>query len=151
MEGGEDSAVPEEMHFESDVEKPVIRETPRHERSFIMPGGDRTGPLGMGPMTGRAAGFCAGYPVPGFANPVIGFGFGGRWGGRGGRGWRNRFYATEMTGRQRNAVAQDPFFPTAATQELPLETLRAQAVHFESALTDIRKRIEELETKGKEK
>lgn len=116
-----------------------------------MPGGDRTGPLGMGPMTGRAAGFCAGYPFAGFANPVPGFGPGGRWGGRGGRGWRNRFYATGMTGWQRNAVAQDPFFPAAAAQELPLETLRAQAAHFESALTDIRKRIEELETKGKEK
>jgi len=35
-----------------------------------MPRGDRTGPTGMGPMTGRAAGFCAGYPAPGFMNPV---------------------------------------------------------------------------------
>jgi len=43
-----------------------------------MPGGDGTGPGGMGPMTGRAAGYCAGYPVPGFMNPP----FGGRafWG-----------------------------------------------------------------------
>ena len=57
-----------------------------------MPGGDGTGPGGMGPMTGRAAGFCAGYPVPGFMNPI-----GGRLGlglGRGmGRGMRRRpFY-----------------------------------------------------------
>ncbi|RKY23605.1 MAG: hypothetical protein DRP62_05580 [Planctomycetota bacterium] len=37
-----------------------------------MPGGDRTGPAGMGPMTGRAAGFCAGYPVPGYMNPAMG-------------------------------------------------------------------------------
>ena len=35
-----------------------------------MPGGDRTGPGGMGPMTGRAVGYCAGYPVPGFMNPM---------------------------------------------------------------------------------
>jgi len=35
-----------------------------------MPGGDRTGPMGLGPMTGRAAGYCAGYPVPGFMNPM---------------------------------------------------------------------------------
>ncbi|MBN1125140.1 MAG: DUF5320 domain-containing protein, partial [Sedimentisphaerales bacterium] len=27
-----------------------------------MPFGDGTGPAGFGPMTGRAAGFCAGYP-----------------------------------------------------------------------------------------
>lgn len=26
--------------------------------------------VGMGPMTGRAAGFCAGYPVAGFMNPA---------------------------------------------------------------------------------
>ena len=32
-----------------------------------MPRGDSTGPLGMGPMTGRAAGFCAGYQMPGFS------------------------------------------------------------------------------------
>jgi hypothetical protein len=37
-----------------------------------MPFGDGTGPAGMGPMTGRAAGFCAGYPVPGYMNPVRG-------------------------------------------------------------------------------
>jgi len=69
-----------------------------------MPGGDGTGPAGMGPMTGRAAGFCAGYPVPGYMNPVGGRGyFGmGRGGGRGG-GWgrRNMFYATGLPGWQR--------------------------------------------------
>ncbi|MBN2270494.1 MAG: DUF5320 domain-containing protein [Sedimentisphaerales bacterium] len=37
-----------------------------------MPYGDGTGPAGAGPMTGRAAGFCAGYPLPGYANPVLG-------------------------------------------------------------------------------
>ena len=42
-----------------------------------MPGGDRTGPAGMGPMAGRAAGYCAGYPVPGFMNPVPRGGFWG--------------------------------------------------------------------------
>jgi len=37
-----------------------------------MPFGDGTGPAGMGQMTGRAAGFCAGYPVPGYMNPIAG-------------------------------------------------------------------------------
>ena len=48
-----------------------------------MPRGDRTGPRGMGPMTGRARGFCADYNHPGFMS------FGpGRGHGRGfGRGW----------------------------------------------------------------
>jgi len=40
-----------------------------------MPGGDMTGPAGMGPMTGRGAGFGAGYPVPGYMNPLLRGGF----------------------------------------------------------------------------
>ncbi|MBC7083569.1 MAG: DUF5320 domain-containing protein [Firmicutes bacterium] len=35
-----------------------------------MPRGDRTGPIGLGPRTGRAAGYCAGFPVPGYMNPT---------------------------------------------------------------------------------
>jgi len=35
-----------------------------------MPLGDGTGPRGFGPMTGRAAGYCAGYSVPGYMNPI---------------------------------------------------------------------------------
>lgn len=41
-----------------------------------MPFGDGTGPRGMGPMTGRGAGFCAGLGTPSFNNPVPGRGFG---------------------------------------------------------------------------
>ncbi len=40
--------------------------------------GDGTGPMGLGPMTGRGAGYCAGYSAPGYMNPVAGRGF---WGG----------------------------------------------------------------------
>ena len=35
-----------------------------------MPKGDKTGPWGQGPMTGRNAGYCAGFAVPGFMNPA---------------------------------------------------------------------------------
>lgn len=49
-----------------------------------MPRGNGTGPMGLGPMTGRAAGYCAGFPVPGFMNPVGGrLGLGRGWFGRG--------------------------------------------------------------------
>ena len=48
-----------------------------------MPRGDRTGPMGMGPMTGRGAGFCAGFNVPGFMNAVSGRGGMGFGRGRG--------------------------------------------------------------------
>ena len=56
-----------------------------------MPRGDGTGPRGFGQMTGRAAGYCAGFPMPGCMNPRPGGrgpGFGrGRGRGRGlGRG-----------------------------------------------------------------
>lgn len=52
-----------------------------------MPRGDRTGPAGAGPMSGRGAGFCAGYQTTGFQNSGGGFGRGcGR-----GFGFRNRF------------------------------------------------------------
>lgn len=66
-----------------------------------MPGGDGTGPMGMGAMTGRGLGYCAGYAQPGFATgPGRGFGYGfGFGGGRGwGRGRRNRFWATGVPG-----------------------------------------------------
>jgi len=36
-----------------------------------MPRGNGTGPVGMGPMTGRAADFCVGYPASIYMNPVI--------------------------------------------------------------------------------
>ena len=51
-----------------------------------MPGGDGTGPLGMGSRTGRGMGYCVGYDTPGYASPV----FRRRWFGFGrgfGRGW----------------------------------------------------------------
>jgi hypothetical protein len=55
-----------------------------------MPRGDRSGPMGMGPMTGRRAGFCAGFPTPGYMNPGVGFGRG--------RGFRRMFNYTGMPG-----------------------------------------------------
>jgi hypothetical protein len=133
-----------------------------------MPRGDGTGPAGMGPMTGRAAGYCAGYPVPGFMNPVggrgywgRGRGFWGRGGGRGGgRGWRNWYYATGLPGWARaaygypawgGAVNPHPPFPAqsmAAEQEL--QGLKQQAEYFEGALEEIKKRIEQLEAESKE-
>ncbi len=63
-----------------------------------MPRGDGTGPAGLGPMTGRGLGYCAGYPYPGYMNPI------GRWIGRGrgvgwgGRGWRHWYRATGLPG-----------------------------------------------------
>ena len=54
-----------------------------------MPRGDRTGPSGEGPTTGRGMGYCTGNDHPGFDNPrsIGGRGYGRRHGGTGyGRG-----------------------------------------------------------------
>jgi len=116
-------------------------------------------------MTGRAAGYCAGNPVPGFVNAPGGRGFGvgrGFGGGRGGRGWRNQFYATGLTGWQRAAAGLPaygygvgPFAPVAqtgpvaspaASQEQELGILRQQAETMEQQMKWLRERIEKLET-----
>lgn len=74
-----------------------------HKEVNKMPRGDRTGPWGMGPRTGRRMGFCSGYPVPGYMNPGPGYGAGfgfGRGLGRGfgpGRGrWFRGYYNPYM-------------------------------------------------------
>lgn len=108
-----------------------------------MPAGDGTGPMGMGPMTGRGAGYCAGFGVPGFANPLPGMGWGrGAGWGRGGRGWRHWFYATGLPFWARvMGVTAGGQAPT----DYQAQMLKAQAEHMEKALEEIRRRIRELE------
>lgn len=124
-----------------------------------MPAGNGTGPRGLGPMTGRAAGYCAGYHAPGSMNPIGGGrGFWGRDRGGGGWGRRNWFYATGLTGWQRGAMGWPayatpfaaPFVP-AMTKEQELDGLKKQSAHFEDALDGIRKQIQELESQDTEK
>ncbi len=108
-----------------------------------MPGGDRTGPMGMGSMTGRGAGYCAGSPAPGFMNR--GFGGGGGFGrGRGGgQGWRNWFRSAGMTGPWGGASQQPAAPPAAETQEL--DALRGQSEYLAGAMEEIKNRIDQLE------
>ena len=123
-----------------------------------MPGGDRTGPAGMGPRTGRAAGYCSGYTVPGYMNPAPGRGFwagGAGWGvygrGRGrGRGRRNWYYATGMPGWQRAAYGYPAYggpYPYAAepSAEEEREMLKGEAEALKRELEDIQERISTLE------
>ena len=127
-----------------------------------MPGGDGTGPAGMGPMTGRAAGYCAGYSVPGSVNFMPGGGF-WSWGRGGGRGWRNRFYATgpagwrAATGRAAFGVGGAyaapfvwPFAPAATSTEQELDLLWRQTEYLTNTLEGIKNRIEEFETQPQE-
>jgi hypothetical protein len=120
-----------------------------------MPGGDRTGPMGTGPMTGRGMGYCAGFPVPGFMNRPGWFGFGRGWFGRGGgRGWRHWFRWTGLTGWQRAAMgwpawgAPGPIPPASSSplsREQELEILNQQAENLSAALEEIRHRIDQLQ------
>jgi len=122
-----------------------------------MPLGDGTGPSGLGPMTGRAAGYCAGYAVPGYMNPIGGRGMGwGRGFGRGGgRGFRRRFFAGMPVYPIAAPVygAGIPFSPAytapsapANAAELELAALRNQAELIKNSLDAITQRIEMLET-----
>jgi hypothetical protein len=104
-------------------------------------------------MTGRGAGFCAGFGMPGYANPVPGRGFGmggGRRGG-GGRGRRNMYYATGLPGwaRSYGQPAYGPPRETAApgVEGGELGYLKEQARYLGEALSDINQRIDELQKK----
>lgn len=116
-----------------------------------MPFGDRTGPMGAGPMTGRGAGYCGGSPVPGYMNR--GFGGGGFGRGRGGgRGWQNWRRATGLTGWQRGwmpgawgAPYAQPYAPPAAAGTGELDALHEQADYLAGTLEEVKKRIDQLE------
>jgi hypothetical protein len=110
-----------------------------------MPAGDRTGPHGMGPMTGRGTGYCGGYDAPGWAHP----GFAGRSAGRGGVGWRWRhWYAASGFPRRARQVAPpgwgygEPY--SAPSREQELNWLKGQAQWLNEQLEAIGRRIEEL-------
>jgi hypothetical protein len=116
-----------------------------------MPFGNRTGPLGLGPMSGRGMGYCAGYGAPGYMNPAPGRGFGrGGWGrgwgrgfgrGRGrGFGWRSPGWGPPGWGAPYGSYA-----PAYAPED-EATTLKDQAKYFEEALEDIKKRLEEIES-----
>ena len=118
-----------------------------------MPRGDGTGPMGMGPRTGRGAGFCAGYGVPGCATPMFGYGMGlGLGFGRGmGRGRGRGFCRTTlpMAGwpvgfRAGYPVPVDvPYTPTAVDEKT---WLGREAEWLGQRLQEIQDRLTELES-----
>ena len=116
-----------------------------------MPGGDQTGPMGMGPMSGRGMGYCAGNPAPGFMNPGPLWGMGRGWGrgfgmGRG-RGRRFGYYATGLPGWVRFGVTGINMAPINANPPAPeqeVAMLKTQAEQLETALKGIKERIEQL-------
>jgi hypothetical protein len=105
-----------------------------------MPGFDRTGPRGLGPMTGGGMGICVEqgqYGRPRF------WGFGGF-----GRGWRNRYFATGMPGRTwgRGFHLYEPDI----SPKDEVEMLQEEANYFERALKNIREQIDKLKNSDSE-
>ena len=109
-----------------------------------IPRGNRTGPRGLGPMTGRAAGYCAGYPIPGFMNPTPrpGRGFGWRRGSRGwGRGWPTHVPWQTIYPPPTYAIEQ----PRSPTEELlALEDYKKE---LKAEKEDLEQEMKELETR----
>ena len=106
-----------------------------------MPGGDGTGPMGHGPMTGRAAGLCAGYPNPGYTTPGYGRGLGrgarrGFWGR--GRGFWCRNYSPE------------PYYSLAPSREEEKKYLENMIKSLKEEIKSIQGRLQEISKEKKE-
>lgn len=118
-----------------------------------MPFGDRTGPFGQGPRTGRGAGFCGGAGAPGNVNGP-GRGFGRRNRGGGGRGARNCFYATGLPGWQRAEFGFHAGMPqasaSAVSEQQEVQELRMQAEVLQRTLLEIQQRLDAVEGKQKQ-
>jgi hypothetical protein len=129
-----------------------------------MPRGDRTGPGGMGPMSGRASGYCANYETPGFMNRFFGRGSGAGFGqnrqggGRGGGfGWRNMFRSIGLRqgfGRQAGMPGRMRFGNNSAPQSNPdteKQALKNQVEVLKTQLGLLQKRLDELDPQVSDK
>lgn len=106
-----------------------------------MPRGDGTGRNGLGPMTGRGLGYCAGYDMPGYVNGLgyqAGYGR-GRFVGRGrglhlGMGYGRSLFANRY-----------PLYPPAHDAASEREVLAEEAGALEQQLAAVKKRLDMLD------
>lgn len=106
-----------------------------------MPRGDRTGPDGRGPMTGRGAGICAGFSFPEFKNSSIrGGGTGMGCGYRRGFGGGYSIVRGDYIGYNADAVGQGN---ESGVDEQ--KALKSQADYLEESLKQVNQRIKDLE------
>jgi hypothetical protein len=109
-----------------------------------MPGYDRTGPMGAGPMTGGARGSCNPANIESIPDYTGAYGYGRgmalKRGFRGGTSpGRCRGFGR---GYRRSMPAASPFYPAAATSQV--DRLKADAEYLRTSLDAINKRIEAL-------
>ena len=120
-----------------------------------MPAGNRTGPQGMGPRTGRGAGYCAGNDSPGYVNQGFGSGFGrgfgrGMFGRRvfGRRGFRNWHHATGMPGEMPYGAYPGAYPPAPMmTPEQEQDLLKSQETWLQEQLEAVRGQLNKDQSK----
>ncbi len=109
------------------------------KKEVIMPRGDRTGPNGNGPMTGRRLGLCTGNDSPGFEMTPGGFSHrGGRAFGRGfgyGRGMGYRH--GQQYGRYADEIVPEVSQETLLENEARI--LKDQLAAIEKQLSELKK------------
>ena len=114
-----------------------------------MPSGDRTGPEGLGPRTGRGLGYCNGYDSPGYNRGTLrgGGGFGRRYGRGMGRGFgrglgigRRGTYIPVIEKRNNEVVSTQD-------EQAYLENV---LVNLEEELKRVKSRLEDLKNDKKE-
>lgn len=110
-----------------------------------MPGFDGTGPMGQGALTGGGRGYCAVNFNGTGLNPVMGRRFLGRGGGR---GYRNRFYATGLPGWMMANRGSRAFgdFSGGLSKEDEISFLKEQAVYLQENLESIQTRLKDLDS-----
>lgn len=123
-----------------------------------MPIGDQTGPMGMGAMTGRRRGICAGYGVPGCAaGPGAGgrtMGIGFRRGQGTGTGGGRRFCWGVPTGYGTNVRSYGgyydapAFYPSAVNPEIEKRALLNRADAMQRELDAIHQRLKVMESEA---
>lgn len=117
-----------------------------------MPGFDRTGPMGAGPMTGGARGLCNPATAGTIPAYTAGYGYGRGLGLR--RGFRGGF--GPGAGLRRGYGRGYGWYPPVAGPVYPADTadeinmLKAEADYFKKSLDAINARIDALEKKPAE-
>lgn len=110
-----------------------------------MPGGNRKGPVGNGPRTGRAAGFCSGFNSPGFENPSPGQGQGRNIGSRNPRRMRRRIFSRNYS---TTPVSMQDEYDSEKSRSDELQYLKNKEKYLVSELSSIQKRIEKIESEN---
>ena len=113
-----------------------------------MPRLDRTGPAGMGPMTGWGRGRCTAYGRRGGRRPF------GPWFGRGGggRGWQHWHWGYGSPRWEGGGFPpfQEPYYENFYTRDEEMAILKEDAARLKEELSAVEERLGELESRQRD-